>query len=57
MKAFKAYLKKEYPHLNDGDAMFAWDIWRAAMNCVLDKCHHHQSQDVIDFIHKELEEE
>ena len=31
MEAFKEYLKKEYPHIDTGDEMFAWDIWRAAL--------------------------
>ena len=35
MEAFKEYLKKEYPHIDTGDEMFAWDIWRAAMEYML----------------------
>ena len=34
MKEFKNYIKKEYPHINSGDEMFAWDIWRAALKWV-----------------------
>ena len=32
------------------------EVWRAALECVLGQCHHYQSQDVIDWILKELEE-
>ncbi len=31
--------------------------WKAAMKKVLEKCHQHQSQDVIDFILEELRKE
>ena len=30
--------------------------WKASLECVLDKCHHYQNQDVIDFIQEELEQ-
>ena len=58
MEAFKAYLKKEYPHLNDGDAMFAWDIWRAALGFVKEKLECEiKPGDIEYFIDKELKED
>ena len=30
--------------------------WKGALECILDKCHHYQNQDVIDFIQEELEQ-
>lgn len=31
MKELEKYLKKEYPHLSSGDKMFAWALWKAAL--------------------------
>jgi len=30
--------------------------WRKALECALEKCHHYQSQDVINFILEELKQ-
>ena len=58
MKAFE----KIYPKpLDESDYhIAAWNdrrrVWKAALECILDKCHHYQNQDVIDFIQEELEQ-
>jgi len=50
MKAFENYIKKEYPHIDSGDEMFAWDIWRAAVEWSLEK-----SKYAMTFCHLEHE--
>lgn len=58
MKSFKAYIKKEYPHINTGDEMFAWDIWRAALGWFYNKLGYStEHKELKDIIGKELENE
>ena len=65
MEAFERWDRKEYPHpacyergpVGRDMLKQRRRTWRATLECVLDQCHHHQSQDVIDWILKELEGE
>lgn len=45
--------KKELPNRPPNEIDFGLGF-RAAFRQILDKCHHYQSQDIIDFILKEL---
>ena len=57
MKEFEKYLKKEYPNLNSGDQMFAWDIWREALGFFNNKFNEGvHPQDIIFAMQKELED-
>lgn len=40
MKEFNNYIEKEYPHINSGDKEFDFDIWKAALEWVLEHSEH-----------------
>jgi len=62
MKAFEEWInKQDIPtYLHEVEKAMVINncklTWRAALERVLDECHHHQSQDVIDWILTELGE-
>lgn len=58
MKAFKKWWKSEVDNgCEQGCEYGAKNAFQAALKEVLEQCHHHQSQDVIDWILEELKED
>lgn len=60
MKEFNNYIKKEYPHINSGDTEFGFDVWKAALEYVLEHsettglCNHPVCTNTINIIEEEL---
>lgn len=58
MKEFEKFIKRVFPsNITTKERRDCALTWRAALKRVLDECHYYQSQDVIDFILEELEED
>ena len=57
MEAFKAHIKKEYPYINSGDKICAWDIWRATLEWTLKTAEELVEQDAPICMREVIEQE